>query len=107
MKMKKKFLLSGMTALLSLSLIACQSNETTKVVGSKDGKDSGKKQTLHVAALESAYGKDMWTIVIDAYIAIQLKLYQEYLWKKRCLVWKRALQIIDYFGKPLMKSCVF
>lgn len=67
MKMKKKFLLSGMAALLSLSLIACQSSGTVKVDNSKGGKDSGEKQILHVAALESAYGKDMWTKVIDAY----------------------------------------
>ncbi len=47
-KMKKKLLLSGMTALLSFSLIACQSN-TTKVDNAKDGKGSSEKQTLHVA----------------------------------------------------------
>ena len=67
-KMKKKFLLSGMTALLSLSLIACQGN-TTKVDNSTGGKGSSKKQTLHVATLESAYGKEMWTKVIEAYEA--------------------------------------
>ncbi|MFC0417469.1 carbohydrate ABC transporter substrate-binding protein [Cytobacillus solani] len=67
--MKKKLWLTGMTALLSFSLIACQSNETAKVDESGSGKDSGEKQTLHVAALESAYGKDMWTKVIDAYEA--------------------------------------
>ncbi|MBU8918207.1 carbohydrate ABC transporter substrate-binding protein [Bacillus sp. FJAT-29953] len=61
--MKKKVLLAGMSALLSLSLIACQSNSASNT---EDGKDS-KKQTLHVAALESAYGKDMWTKVIDAF----------------------------------------
>ena len=54
----KKLLLSGMTALLSFSLIACQSN-TTKVDNAKDGKGSSEKQTLHVATLESAYGKEM------------------------------------------------
>ncbi len=69
MKLKKKLWLTGMTALLSFSLIACQSNETAKVDESGSGKDSGEKQTLHVAALESAYGKDMWTKVIDAYEA--------------------------------------
>jgi N-acetylglucosamine transport system substrate-binding protein len=62
--MKKKVLLAGMSALLSLSLIACQSS---KVDNSDDGKTSSKKETLHVAALESAYGKDMWTKVVDAY----------------------------------------
>ncbi|MFF2876358.1 carbohydrate ABC transporter substrate-binding protein [Gottfriedia sp. NPDC057991] len=65
--MKKKFLVSGMTVLLSLSLVACQSN-TTKVDNSNGGgTESSKKQTIHVAALESAYGKDMWTNVIGAY----------------------------------------
>lgn len=68
-KMKKKLLLSGMTALLSFSLIACQSN-TTKV----DNSNSSKKQVLHVAALESAYGKEMWTKVIDAYEAANPKV---------------------------------
>ncbi len=72
-KMKKKFLLSGMTALLSLSLIACQSN-TTKVDNSTGGKGSSKKQTLHVATLESAYGKEMWTKVIEAYEAANPKV---------------------------------
>ncbi|WP_419392622.1 carbohydrate ABC transporter substrate-binding protein [Cytobacillus praedii] len=67
MKGKKKFWLAGMTALLSISLVACQSNETTKAGESGSEKDSSKKQPLHVAALESAYGKDMWTKVIDAY----------------------------------------
>ncbi|MED3551375.1 carbohydrate ABC transporter substrate-binding protein [Cytobacillus praedii] len=67
MKGKKKFWLAGMTVLLSISLVACQSNETTKTDDSGSDKDSSKKQTLHVAALESAYGKDMWTKVIDAY----------------------------------------
>ena len=67
MKGKKKFWLAGMTVLLSISLAACQSNETTKTDDSGSDKDSSKKQTLHVAALESAYGKDMWTKVIDAY----------------------------------------
>ena len=67
MKGKKKFWLAGMTVLISISLVACQSNETTKTDDSGSEKDSSKKQTLHVAALESAYGKDMWTKVIDAY----------------------------------------
>ncbi|MED1113323.1 hypothetical protein [Bacillus paramycoides] len=65
--------MSGMTALLSLSLIACQS-DTTKVDNSKGGTDSSKKQILHVAALESAYGKEMWTKVIDAYEAANPKV---------------------------------
>ncbi|GHH99945.1 carbohydrate ABC transporter substrate-binding protein [Neobacillus kokaensis] len=61
--MKKKLFLAGMSALLSLSLIACQSKNET----SSGGETSEKKQTLEVAALESAYGKDMWTKIVDAY----------------------------------------
>lgn len=69
--MKKKVLLAGMSALLSVSLIACQSS---KVDNSNGGKTSGDKQTLHVAALESAYGKNMWTKVIEAYEAANPKV---------------------------------
>lgn len=63
--MKKKVLLAGMSALLSVSLIACQSSK----VDNSNGETSGNKQTLHVAVLESAYGKEMWTKVVDAYEA--------------------------------------
>ena len=58
--MNKKFLLSILTVLFSVSLMACQSNEAS------DGKASGK-ETLHVAALESAYSNEMWTKLKDAY----------------------------------------
>ncbi|CEG28580.1 carbohydrate ABC transporter substrate-binding protein [Bacillus sp. B-jedd] len=63
--MKKKFLLAGMSALLSLSLVACQS-DSNPASGKKDDKD-GKKETIQVAALESAYGKDMWEKVVAEY----------------------------------------
>lgn len=72
--MKKKFLLTGIVALLSVSLLACQSS---KVDDSSSGKASGGKETLHVAALESAYGKEMWTKVIDAYEAANPKIEVE------------------------------
>ena len=58
--MNKKFLLSILTVLFSLSLMACQGDEAS------DGKASGK-ETLHVAALESAYSNEMWTKLKDAY----------------------------------------
>ena len=58
--MNKKFLLSILTVLFSVSLMACQDNEAS------DGKASGK-ETLHVAALESAYSNEMWTKLKDAY----------------------------------------
>lgn len=67
MRLKKKLLLLGITALLSSSLLACQSKDTAKGVDSGKEKEKEEKQTLHVAALESAYGSDMWTKVIDAY----------------------------------------
>lgn len=59
--MKKKILLAGMTAFLSLGLMACSQG------GSDSGKDTEGKQTLHIAALESAYGKDMWSKVVEEY----------------------------------------
>jgi len=63
--MKKKVLLAGMSALLSLSLVACQS-DSNPASGKKDDK-GGKKETIQVAALESAYGKDMWEKVVAEY----------------------------------------
>ena len=73
--MKKKLLMAGSIALLSLGLMAC-SNDNTKV-DSKNVKTSSEQQTLHVAALESAYGKDMWTKVVDAYEAANPKVKVE------------------------------
>ncbi|MCL6572497.1 MAG: carbohydrate ABC transporter substrate-binding protein [Bacillus sp. (in: Bacteria)] len=63
--MKKKVMLAGAIALISLGLMAC-GNDSDKV-DSESSKTKGEEQTLHVAALESAYGKDMWTKVVDAY----------------------------------------
>jgi len=51
-----------MIALLSFGLIACQNDGTQKA-----GTNGDKKTVLHLAALESAYGKDMWTKIADAY----------------------------------------
>ncbi|CRK81307.1 carbohydrate ABC transporter substrate-binding protein [Neobacillus massiliamazoniensis] len=64
--MKKKFLMAGMTAVLSFGLMACSNGEKTSG-NSKDNTKSGEKTTLQVAALESAYGKDMWTEIAKAY----------------------------------------
>ncbi|QQZ10057.1 carbohydrate ABC transporter substrate-binding protein [Heyndrickxia vini] len=60
--MKKTLMMAGMITLLSFGLIACQNGGDKKVNSNGD-----KKQTLQVAALESAYGKDMWTKVAKAY----------------------------------------
>nr|WP_268888322.1 carbohydrate ABC transporter substrate-binding protein [Heyndrickxia shackletonii] len=54
----------GMIALLSVGLIACQNGGNQKA-----GANGDKKTVLHMAALESAYGKDMWTKIADAYEA--------------------------------------
>ncbi|MGE7837400.1 carbohydrate ABC transporter substrate-binding protein [Viridibacillus arvi] len=64
--MKKKALLAGTIALLSIVLMACQDKDNA-VVSSNGGETTKVKQTLHVAALESAYGKDMWTKIVDEY----------------------------------------
>lgn len=61
--MNKRIIFLILTVLLSLSLMACQSNEQAS---DGDSKASGK-QTLHVAALESAYSNEMWTKLKDAY----------------------------------------
>lgn len=67
--MKKKMMLAGTIALLSLSLMACNGEDSTKVGSESGGKSSDGEQTIQVAALESAYGKDMWTKVAEAYEA--------------------------------------
>ncbi|MCH1624161.1 carbohydrate ABC transporter substrate-binding protein [Fredinandcohnia quinoae] len=61
--MKKKLMMAGTIAMLSLGLMACQSDANKTQRDSEDG----KKTTLQIAALESAYGKDMWTKLADAY----------------------------------------
>lgn len=65
-KMKKKALLAGTIALLSIVLMACQDKDKVEV-SSNGGETTKVKQTLHVAALESAYGKDMWSKIVDEY----------------------------------------
>jgi N-acetylglucosamine transport system substrate-binding protein len=73
--MKKKLLLAGSIALLSIGLMACNSDNTK--VDSTNGNTADGEQTLHVAALESAYGKNMWTKVVDAYEAANPKVKVE------------------------------
>ena len=62
--MKKKFLLASSVALFSVALLACGNNDTKKedAAGGGDG-----KSTLHIAALESAYGSEMWEDIVESY----------------------------------------
>ncbi|WP_342433128.1 carbohydrate ABC transporter substrate-binding protein [Neobacillus sp. FSL H8-0543] len=64
--MSKRLLMAGMTAVLSFGLMACSNGEKTESKP-KDSTNSGEKTTLQVAALESAYGKDVWTDIAKAY----------------------------------------
>lgn len=81
--MNKKYLLAGSTLALSFALAACggtggdttdSSAVDTGTTGSEvasstsSGTDVAKEDvTLHIAALESAYGADMWQKIADAY----------------------------------------
>ncbi|GGJ57988.1 carbohydrate ABC transporter substrate-binding protein [Virgibacillus salexigens] len=59
----KKCLSMIFFSLLVLSLAACSESQ------SANGDTGNGKTTLHVAALESGYGGDMWTKITDAYEA--------------------------------------
>lgn len=66
----KKLLLAISFALLTIGLIACTGeNENTGSDESNDEGASGGETTLHLAALESAYGADMWKKVAENYEA--------------------------------------
>ena len=62
MKMKKLLCLV-LAGVMTLSVAACGSKDD----GGKDKAEDGK--TLKVAAVETAYGKDMWEKVADAFEA--------------------------------------
>lgn len=61
---KKSLLLLAIIAILTFGLAACASGN--KESGKSGGSD-GEKVTLHVAALEAAYGKDMWDKIAESY----------------------------------------
>lgn len=73
--MKSKRLLFAFSFLLLLiGLVACSGGDQeagTKSTddGKKESESKDEKVTLHVAALESAYGADMWEQIKDAYEA--------------------------------------
>src|SRR5699024_9464044 len=69
---KQAWLTTILITILALVLAACGGNDGNKNnndSGSNNGAngDSGEKVELHVAALESAYGKEGWEKVIEAY----------------------------------------
>ena len=70
MMKSKNLLLTISFVLFSLVLVACSGGDETTSSKESEGKsDADGKTTLHVAALESAYGSDMWTKITDAYEA--------------------------------------
>lgn len=78
--MNKKYLLAGSTLVLSLALAACgtggdtaDSTVDTDTTGSDvaSSTDVAKEDvTLHIAALESAYGNEVWDRIAEAYEAV-------------------------------------
>ncbi|WP_099355507.1 carbohydrate ABC transporter substrate-binding protein [Fredinandcohnia onubensis] len=70
--MKTKRLLLAITFSLFLLVLAACSGDKTGSTSTSEGSgktESSEKVTLHVAALESAYGSDMWTKMKEAYEA--------------------------------------
>lgn len=66
----KKLLLIVSFALFFLVLVGCSNSDGKKNSEESESKSGAEgKETLHVAALESAYGADMWTEIVDAYEA--------------------------------------
>ncbi|NBJ68269.1 MULTISPECIES: carbohydrate ABC transporter substrate-binding protein [Clostridia] len=61
-----KFLLTVSIIFVIFTLTACSNKDQAEDKSEAKG-DSGEKTTLHVAALESAYGKEMWENVIQSY----------------------------------------
>lgn len=70
--MKLRNLLVALSLVLVVALAACGGDEEDGNTNKKDGDkaDGGNEQvTLHLAALESAYGADVWENIIKAYEA--------------------------------------
>ncbi len=67
--MKGKWILACLVLILSFGLAACNNSSTVDSGGEKGTSDkpADEKQTLHVAALESAYGQDIWKNIVAAY----------------------------------------
>lgn len=86
--MNKKILWASSIA-LTLGLAACGTTDTEETTSTNDMNETsevaettdGEKVTLHVAALESGYGAEMWQKIADAYEAanenVTVELTQE------------------------------
>ncbi|HLR03313.1 MAG TPA: carbohydrate ABC transporter substrate-binding protein [Virgibacillus sp.] len=63
----KNLLLAALFAVLMVTLAACGSDDNND--SGADGASDDEEVTLHLAALESAYGKEVWENIIDDYEA--------------------------------------
>ncbi|WP_223805933.1 carbohydrate ABC transporter substrate-binding protein [Ornithinibacillus gellani] len=70
MKMKKYLLALSLGLILVLAACGGSSDDSKKDDGDKDSSSGDKEVTLHLAALESAYGADVWKNIIKAYEGI-------------------------------------
>ncbi|WP_440897562.1 carbohydrate ABC transporter substrate-binding protein [Amphibacillus sp. Q70] len=71
--MKLRNLLIALSLFLLMTLVACGQDDTDNVDGAEDATDpqdeqtTDEKETIHVAALESAYGTEVWDEIVSAY----------------------------------------
>lgn len=67
----KNLLLASMFAILMVTLVACGGKDDNDSSGdaNSDGASDDEEVTLHLAALESAYGKEVWENIIEDYEA--------------------------------------
>ncbi|TQS75100.1 carbohydrate ABC transporter substrate-binding protein [Ornithinibacillus gellani] len=68
--MKKYLLALSLGLILVLAACGGSSDDSKKDDGDKDSSSGDKEVTLHLAALESAYGADVWKNIIKAYEGI-------------------------------------
>lgn len=78
MKLKKSMLLIGLSAMMAVGVVGCGSKPApekpaddvqTEKPADKDEADAPEEQVLKLAALESAYGSDVWREVAAAFEA--------------------------------------
>src|SRR5699024_12504202 len=91
----KNLLLAALFAVLMVTLAACGSDDNND--SGADGASDDEEVTLHLAELESAYGKEVWVNIIDDYEAkhenVTIELTAE---KNLAEVVRRQMQARDY-----------